>query len=178
MWSGTQVIGIHDLDSLELFNKPNGPQATGWQRIDNTGTIKLFLFFYIKKGLTLFFEQVDIRLHDQDREVPVEDLYWVVKDLVLDQLVVLVLLYVLGVNLGFALNEQLLVTLLDDSLALIVYLVLLHFVDRWVCLISCWTKNPFCILQFLYYFYNHPSYLIYFIKEISLHHFLLYLDNH
>ncbi len=161
MWCGAQVISIHNLHSLEFLDKSNSPQPTGWQRINNIGPIKLLFFFHLNKGITLFFQQVDIRLHDQDREVPVEYLYRVVKHLVLNQLIFLVLLNVLCVNFGLSLNQQLLVTLLDDCLPLVVDLVFLHFVYRWVILKCCWKKNPFCILQFLYYFYNHPSHLIY-----------------
>ena len=46
-------------------------------------------------------------LHDQEGEVPVEDLDGVVKDLIFDEVIVVVLGDVLGVDTGFAFLDEL-----------------------------------------------------------------------
>ena len=69
-------------------------------------------------------------MHDEDGEISIEDLNGVVKYLIFDELVVLILFDVFGVYFGLALDEQLLVALLDDGLAFVVDLLLLHFVTK------------------------------------------------
>jgi preprotein translocase subunit SecY len=64
-----------------------------------------FSFSTIKQLITFFLQQVDIRLHDQNGKITIEDLHRIVEDFVFDQLVLLIFLNVLCVNFGFAFHK-------------------------------------------------------------------------
>lgn len=79
-----------------------------------------FSFSLNKNKSTFLLEHVNVRLHDKNGEISIENLYGVVEDLVFDKLVVLVFLNVLGVNFGFSFNQQFFVALLNDRFALVI----------------------------------------------------------
>lgn len=68
---------------------------------------------------TLLDELVDVALHDQEREIPIENLHGVVEYSILNHFALLVWLDILGVDFSLALHKQLSVLFPDYSSPLI-----------------------------------------------------------
>lgn len=65
--------------------------------------------------ITLLDELVYVALHDQEREIPIENLYWVVEYTILDHFALVVGLDILGVDFSLALHEELSILFPDYS---------------------------------------------------------------
>jgi hypothetical protein len=63
--------------------------------------------------ITLFFKHIDISLHYEYGKISIENLYWVIENLILYKLILVVLFYILGVNFGLSLKEHFYISLLD-----------------------------------------------------------------
>lgn len=63
--------------------------------------------------ITFLHKLINVSLHDQKRKVSIENLYWIVKHTIFDQISFNIWLNILGVNFSLALNEQLSILLLN-----------------------------------------------------------------